>query len=233
MKLVFIDLDGTLEDSRDDMAHSVNRVRSYFELPPHSHDFNRQNVNRGMEQLYRTCFAELFSSDEPSHVVTDLPPKDTDVLARIQQAYEQDYARHIVDSTRLYAGMDAALRRIAEHHTLVCFTNKPEALSRLLLEKLAVGDCFSDVMGGDSCSESKPSALPMRIAAERLGYDSERDSACMIGDTVGDMRAGRSFGATTIWCAWGYLDAPPGEPKPDWQATQPADIPDLLNRIFQ
>ncbi|MCB1309214.1 MAG: HAD-IA family hydrolase [Leptospiraceae bacterium] len=233
MKLVFIDLDGTLEDSRDDMAHSVNRVRNSFQLPPHSHDFNRQNVNRGMEQLYRSCFAELFSSDAHVQSALEDASQDADTLMRIQRAYEQDYARHIIDSTRLYTGMDAALRRIAQHHTLVCFTNKPEALSRLLLEKLAIGDCFSDVMGGDSCSESKPSALPMRIAAERLRFDSKRDSACMIGDTVGDMRAGRSFGATTIWCAWGYLDAPPGEPKPDWQATQPADIPDLLNRIFQ
>jgi phosphoglycolate phosphatase len=59
MNLVFFDLDGTLEDSRQDMALSVNRVREELKLPALDLEQARGLVNRGMDALTNAAFPEL------------------------------------------------------------------------------------------------------------------------------------------------------------------------------
>jgi phosphoglycolate phosphatase-like HAD superfamily hydrolase len=53
----------------------------------------------------------------------------------------------------------------------------------------------------------------------------------MIGDSAADVRCGRSFGAGTIWCAWGYAEAP-GEETPDARAETPAQLPGLVRGLL-
>lgn len=61
MTLVFFDLDGTLEDSRQDMALSINRVRADLKLAPFDLETARGLVNRGMDALTNAAFPELIS----------------------------------------------------------------------------------------------------------------------------------------------------------------------------
>lgn len=233
MILIFTDLDGTLEDSRADMVAAARRVRSAFGLPPEMDERLAPHVNRGMGHLYRNCFAELFESLPDASGKTGAQTHSAgegELLEAIRVAYEADYAEHIVDQTRAYDGIPEAVAELAQLGTLVCFTNKPEALSRLLLDRLGLLRYYARIMGGDSAAESKPSALPMRIAAEALGFDPDAPDAAsvMIGDTAGDMRAARDFGARSIWCAWGYQPHPPEDPQPAAVANDPRELPALI-----
>lgn len=209
MKLLFSDLDGTLEDSRRDMAEAAVRVRRSLGLPPRHWEELSSLVNRGMEELYRNCFADYLAA----------APTETEShrrLATVREAYDADYLANIVNHTKLYPGMGATLARVAEHARIVVVTNKPTRHSWALLEKLGVAGFISEIMGGDSCAETKPSPLPLRIAAGKLGFsESDKSRFAMMGDSAADVLAGKAFGARTLWCRWGYVTSLPEELKAD------------------
>jgi phosphoglycolate phosphatase len=107
-------------------------------------------------------------------------------------------------------------------------TNKPEALSELLLDSLGVRSFFSAIVGGDTCHSGKPDPVTLEKAAELSGFDGDRKRVFHIGDSAGDQRCAKAYGATAIWCAWGYLDDPPTEPSPDLEVAEPKQLFGLI-----
>ena len=209
LHLIGIDLDGTIEDSRNDMVAAACRVRASLGLPARADEHLRPYVNGGMDPLYRACFDDFLAEDESRYAI-------------VQAAYDADYLANVAVETRLYDGMAEAIRSLAQIGSLVCVTNKPERISRRLLEELGVGDAFASVVGGDSCPQCKPHPVMLQTAAERCGFDRARGTAFMIGDTNGDIQLARAYGAVAIWCAWGYVTAP--SEAPDAQADRPQDL---------
>jgi len=213
MTLIALDLDGTLEDSRADMVAAVERVRAALGLPVRSASELRPFVNAGMDTLYRACFDDFLANGHARY-------------EQVRAAYEADYLAHVADQTRLYEGIAEALASLAAHGRLACVTNKPERISRALLAALGVGARFAAVIGGDTCPHAKPNPIMLAAAVRAAGFEVEPDRAFMIGDTTADVHMGKAYGATTIWCAWGYADAP-GE-APDFEARTPADLVELV-----
>jgi 2-phosphoglycolate phosphatase len=214
-RLIALDLDGTLEDSRDDMTAAARRVRARLGVPVRDDAALRPWVNGGMDQLYAKCFDD-FIGNQPERVET------------VRNAYEADYIAHVAVATKLYDGIAAALAELRQLGQLACVTNKPERISRQLLDELGVGELFGTVVGGDSCVEAKPHPMMLDAACERLGFDSRAGRVFMIGDTAADMQLARSFGATGIWVGWGYvasIDAPH-----DFDARTPSELRGLVER---
>lgn len=191
--IISLDLDGTLVDSRQDMVAAIRRVRAKFELPMRPDADLRPWVSRGMHNLYQHCFDDRLSQAPTA----DRP-------AEVRDAYEADYLLHVADETLLYPGVADVLPLLAAKATLVCVTNKPEHISRALLDTLGVLKHFSTVVGGDSCAAPKPDPIMLRTAAEKVGGGSP---IVHCGDSNGDMKMAAAFGATRVWCAWGYYDA--------------------------
>ncbi|MFZ5863501.1 MAG: HAD family hydrolase [Nitrospirota bacterium] len=217
MNLIGLDLDGTLEDSRADMAAAVKRVRAALGLAPRSHDAIRPWVNRGMDHLYRACFDDYLNGDDSR-------------LAVVRERYEADYGANVAHETGLYPGIADALTLLADQGRLAVITNKPERISHRLLDVLGVGKRISAIIGGDTCAASKPDPRVLSEAAARCGFVAGRGRAVMIGDSTADIRLGRAFGAATIWCAWGYADHP--DEHPDFVARRPDELPDLVGTAF-
>lgn len=216
---ITFDLDGTLEDSRPDMVASVGRVRAALGLEPRPYEAIEPHVNKGMAHLYRVCLEEVVRGAGPGDAAFD------DVKAR----YEADYAAHIADDTRLYDGIPEALAALGERATLAVATNKPEHLSKLLLDALGIRQHFVAVVGGDTAAAPKPSALVMDAALAGAGLEAGAlDGVFHVGDTAGDMKLARNASVTGVWAAWGYVDRP-GDETPDRVALTPAD---LLSVIF-
>ena len=215
MHLIGIDLDGTLEDSRADMVAAARRVRAELGLPARPDADLSPWVNAGMDRLYEHCFDDYIAAGDRAKR-----------FATVRAAYEADYLKNVAVETRLYAGIPEALAQLAELGRIACVTNKPERISRALLDALGVGQRFATVIGGDTCAEAKPSPVMLAAAAERSGWDRAHGRAFMIGDTTGDIQLGRAFGATTIWCAWGY-SAAAGD-TPDFEAKHPSELAGLV-----
>ncbi len=210
-----------------DMARAVQGVRMDFDLDPGEVESWTGHVNKGMETLYRACFAEMFSPDNVPGSAGDQAS-----LAKVQKAYEAEYYAHVAEHTKLYPGIREALNQIVamDDTVLALYTNKPQRHSRKLLLELEVARSFDYIIGCDTFDVCKPAREPMAEIAEHAGFDAADSThrAFMIGDTAGDMKAARAFEATAIWCAWGYNADAPAEPAPDHIAKQPGDLPGLI-----
>jgi phosphoglycolate phosphatase len=217
MSCIALDLDGTIEDSRADMVRAINRTRAQLGGAGRPDELLRPHVSKGMTHLYLSCFDDLLGGARPG----DARFED------VKRAYEADYLAHIADETKLYAGIADALAALAELGALCCVTNKPERHSRALLDALGVGARFAEVIGGDTCPEEKPSAVPLLEAARRCDASPPAGRVFLIGDSAGDVRCGRAAGATTIWCAWGYYDDT-GDDAPHHVARHPIELASIV-----
>ncbi|HET6370535.1 MAG TPA: HAD family hydrolase, partial [Nitrospiria bacterium] len=152
-------------------------------------------------------------------------------LSEVRAAYESAYLANPAVETKLYPGIAVALERLSGMGRLAVVTNKPEKISRRLLEVLGVDSFFRAVVGGDTCPRSKPDPMVLSEAARQCGLEPGKGYTVMIGDTAADIKMGRAFGASTIWCAWGYVDDP-GE-TPDLKAERPVLLPELVEAVLR
>jgi phosphoglycolate phosphatase len=213
MIVYFIDLDGTIENSKRDMSLCVNAVRKQLLLEPLRLNYIEKFVNKGMRELYQNCFSDYIDTTRHGYNI-------------VKKKYEDYYLSHACIHTTCYEGMPQTIAALSQKGKVIVVTNKPEKISRQLLKELNLLSHITDVMGGDSCSQCKPSAMPLTISANKLNFDKQTDSAFMIGDSEGDIRCAMEFGAQSVWCSWGYLKKFPNL-KPDFVAHTPQDLLNL------
>jgi len=188
------DLDGTLVDSAPDLACALNTVldkRGFFTL---SINEIRKMIGNGVPKLVERGFNAVGVRPEPAQ------------LAELVALFVQEYRACATDKTRPYPGIVQALQEI---HSMnipmgVC-TNKPEALTRQILEGLGLSGYFSSVVGGDSTSARKPDPEP--VLACLRGLATEPALSLMIGDSVHDVRAAHAAGVLIGVVPWGYRSA--------------------------
>src|SRR5262249_1119910 len=113
--LLIFDLDGTLIDSKKDLALSVNAVLDYLGRPLLAEEIIFSYVGQGAPTLIRRVVGDQADSDE---------------IARGLEYFLAYYRKHKLDHTRLYPGTRVTLERLANGHnglprTLAVLTNKP------------------------------------------------------------------------------------------------------------
>ena len=202
---LLFDLDGTLVDSAVDLATSVNLLRNEHNLPDLDIDTVRSYVGDGATMLIRRAMPEGEFRVEQLHRFLEL------------------YAHHLVEETHPYPGIVPFLEN-HRHMKMAVVTNKPEELSRRLLDRLDLSQYFVAVVGGDTLDRKKPSAAPLLLALEQL--HSTPDAAVMIGDHHTDLHAGSAAGVATCFCSWGLGNT--GDATYTWRAESVAD----LERLF-
>jgi phosphoglycolate phosphatase len=190
------DLDGTLAETLDDIAVSVNHVRASHGLPPAAAAVVRGLVGDGARTLLRRALAPAFAGG-----VVPEPALDA--------AFAQYVAHHAGECTRrvrLFPGVRPHLAALADAgHPLAVVTNKPERFARAIVRHLGLGDLLPVVVGGDTLPQRKPEPAPLLHALQQL--DAVPGRGTMAGDGVQDLRAGKAAGLCTIACLFGY-----GEP---------------------
>jgi phosphoglycolate phosphatase len=198
-RLVVFDLDGTLIDSARDLATAVNRALQRIApgTPALPDDVVRSFIGSGARVLIERSLAR-----------TGLRVPVGDVLPVFLEAY----AGCLLDTTRLYPGVEEALERLRDRR-LAVLTNKPGDMSRAILAGLGVGDRFFRIAGGGDFPGQKPDpAGLLRLAAE-AGVDPA--DALMVGDSGIDVRTGRAAGMPTAGVTYGFDAASFREDPPD------------------
>ena len=187
MKTALFDLDGTLIDSRADIALAVNLTRRDFGLAPLPEATVVAAIGEGVRSLLARTIPER----------ADIP----DALLARQRAH---YSEHLLDSTILYPGMAAVLRTLKAHGwKFGVVTNKPALFVRPILGGLGVLDVFGAVVGGGDCPHLKPDPEPLRLAAAQMG--AVLDAAdWMVGDHFTDLDAAARAGIRSCFCRFGF-----------------------------
>jgi phosphoglycolate phosphatase len=128
MPLLIFDLDGTLIDSKLDLAHSVNAARAYMEMPPLDHALIATYVGNGAPVLIRRAMGPEASQED---------------IDRALDFFIRYYAQHCLDFTVLYPGVKEALDRLRGAEVpMAILTNKPVRISYRILEGLGLGEHF-------------------------------------------------------------------------------------------
>lgn len=189
IRAVLFDLDGTLVDSLDDLTDAVNQMLTSFNKNPLSSAGVRSLVGKGARNLVQRALGMESPAD----------------IERGLGLFMEFNTAHIAYKSRLYTGARELLENLAARGIrMAIISNKGAALSRLILETLAIDDFFEVICGGDTFPEMKPSPMPIMRVIDRLGIDS--NEVFMVGDSINDIQAGKQAGIATIGCTWGYGD---------------------------
>jgi phosphoglycolate phosphatase len=185
---IIFDLDGTLIDSRADLALAVNLTRGELGLPPLPQPQVVSYVGEGVRRLL-------------SRAIPELPERLEEALAINQRHYRA----HLLDQTRLYPGVQAALEQFRRRGTpLMVATNKPRAFTDLILEGLGIAGLMAAVVGGGDCAALKPDPASLHLALEQAGCAAA--GSWMVGDNFTDLEAGRRAGMKRCFCRFGFGD---------------------------
>jgi phosphoglycolate phosphatase len=195
---VLLDLDGTMADTAPDLAGTMNDVLAKLALPPLPVEQVRPLVGHGARALMVRGLA--------AHGRTAAPAE----LDQMLVAFLDIYGGRIAKESRLYPRTQMTLDLlIAGGAKLGVVTNKPEGLSRLLLDALGVADRFGALIGRETAARPKPFPDPILLAAERLKVP--LSSAILIGDSDTDVGAARAAGIPIVLMRHGYTTKPPEE----------------------
>jgi phosphoglycolate phosphatase len=197
VKLVALDLDGTLVDSAPDIAHCLGLALDAIGYPQPGEARTRVWIGDGLETLIARAIAHGGGTQADSTVAADA--RHQAALA----AFLACYADNLFVRSRLYPGVLPTLDELRTRgHRLCCVTNKRFAFSDELLLQAGIRDRFELLLGGDSLPEKKPSPLPLKTAAEALGV--APSAATLVGDSHQDLRAARGAGFGFVLASYGY-----------------------------
>ena len=182
---VLFDLDGTLVDSSQDLTSAVNAMLGELGLPTRTRAEVLTFVGDGARDL----------------VTRALPAERSDLVDRAFARFGELYGHRLLDATRPYPGIPAALKRLG-HLKLAVASNKPERFCRRIVEGLGVAPYFKLVVGGDSLPVRKPDPAVLLAITQRLGV--RPTAALLVGDGAQDIEAARRAGLTSCGVAWGY-----------------------------
>ena len=190
VELMLFDLDGTLIDSRTDLARSINLMLGELGRPPLDEETVAGFVGDGVRVLvYRSLTA--------TH--PEQRPPDDFLHADGIALMHKHYAEQMFVNTGLYPGVAETLEHFSDKRKAVV-TSKEARFTETILDRFGIAGNFDCIIGGDSVAERKPDPRPVIEAIERLGGKAEE--AVMIGDTENDVIAGRRAG--TLICAACY-----------------------------
>jgi phosphoglycolate phosphatase len=200
MQLLIFDLDGTLIDSKLDLAHSVNAMLGYMGRAALEHERVSSYVGNGAPVLMRRALGPEASDAE---------------VAKALEFFIRYYSEHCLDHTALYPGAREALDRL--HHAgrkLAVLTNKPVRISNDIVRRLGVAGHFFRVYGGNSFEQKKPHPVGIEALLEESG--APRDATIMVGDSSVDILTARNAGVKACGVTYGF--------QPESLTAEPPDL---------
>lgn len=217
IRLLIFDLDGTLIDSREDLANSANHTRVAMGLSPLDHETIFSFVGDGARMLIQRLLDH--SGDDA-------------VVDHGLNIFLHYYRAHLLDHTVLYPGVREGLEALSlpsdgAKRTLVVLTNKPVRFSRLILEGLGVSDFFRFIYGGNSFEQKKPDPMGVHTILEETGIPGS--TALMVGDSDVDVLTGRNAAVATCGVTYGLGSEKMMQTPPDLYIDDLRELAALLN----
>lgn len=192
VKVVMIDLDGTLLDTAEDLALAANLMLRELDKPALSVATIKSYIGKGIQRLVkRALTGDLHGEPEP------------ELLEKAMPIYKKHYAENVHVNTKPFPGVKEGVEKLrqAGFH-LACITNKSEAFTLPLLRATGFHDCFEIILSGDSLPKRKPDPLPLTHICHY--FNAQPHEAVLVGDSLNDTTAARAAGCHVFCVPYGY-----------------------------
>ncbi len=192
VKMVMIDLDGTLIDTAPDIAASANKMLEQLGMPTHDPALVATWIGNGVGRLVERALIGSLEG-EP----------DAALYEKGYPIFLNAYAECVSRDSRPYPGVVEGLEALKKTgFSLACITNKAEAFTLPLLKDLGLDKYFGLVLSGDTLAKKKPDPLPLLHACKHFGISP--DHGVLVGDSINDTQAARAAGMPVILVPYGY-----------------------------
>ena len=200
--LLVFDLDGTLADTAPDLLGTLAAVLPRHGITVSLDKSYRDGIGQGARFLIEYAL-------QRQGVAVGKPTLDA-----IYRDFLIHYEANICVGTRLFPGTIELLDRFADDgwSFAVC-TNKPEKMSRLLLQKLGIADRFAAIGGGDTFPLRKPD--PAHLLMTIIAASGSPERSVMVGDSRTDIDTARGANLPIIGVTFGYTPEPMAALAPD------------------
>lgn len=221
VRVLIFDLDGTLIDSKLDLAHSVNAMLEHMGREAHVHQTIFSFIGDGAAMLVRRALGEGVTDAE---------------VERGLDYFLKYYRAHMLDNTVAYPGVREALAELegdlgkpAGHpaRAMAVLTNKPVVFSRAILHGLGLSRYFRFVYGGNSFAKKKPDPVGVEVLLRDL--QASPSEALMVGDSDVDIKTARNAGIFACGVSYGFGLAGLRAHPPDVMVDSLAELPGYLN----
>jgi phosphoglycolate phosphatase len=211
VRALIFDLDGTLIDSKLDLALAVNAALAELGKPPLPHEQIFSYIGQGALRLIARASGEGASQDE---------------LQRGLEFFIEYYSLHKLDNTRLYPGVREGLDALTDFPMAV-LTNKPVRASRGILQGLGIANHFPIVYGGNSFDRKKPD--PMGVEAILREFGAAPIHVMLVGDSEIDVQTARNSGTWACGVTYGFGSHRFVEYPPDVLVDSLTELPAYLS----
>jgi len=205
MNAVFFDLDGTLFDTKADLAATVNHTRRDLGLPEWPEEQVISNVGQGARYLLENSIPEVLAEGGLCASLTSGEDAASPFEA-VRARFLGHYAEHCIERVAPYEGVRRTLDELRDRGWLMGVnTNKPNFAVKLILEKFGFTRYFGAavVAGGDGIP-LKPDAQSIRECASRLRGHRLSSHDWMVGDSWTDMQCAANAGVKGAFCSFGF-----------------------------
>lgn len=188
IKAVLFDLDGTINNTVNDIAASGNYALAKHGFPTHPAEKFKLFAGSGTYIMLRRALPDEHKDDGSVELIID------DYLAH--------YSVHSMDTTAPYDGIRELIDEIrARGYRTAVVTNKPDAVAKQLIADM-FPDKFDSVVGQRDGMPVKPDPAMPLLAMKELGVTA--DQCVFVGDSGVDIQTGKNSGAYPIGVLWGF-----------------------------
>ncbi|MBA2565389.1 MAG: HAD-IA family hydrolase, partial [Gemmatimonadetes bacterium] len=185
--LIVFDLDGTLVDSRRDLAAAANRLIEECGGEPLDEARIGRMVGSGAAVLVQRALAAGGVREHPAGAV---------------ERYLRIYELGLLDHTRVYDGVAELLDSCAKICPLAVLTNKPRTHTRKILSGLDIEARFVEVLGGDGPYPLKPEPAGFEHLARSCGVTPAH--ALLVGDSAIDLETAERAKTGFCFARYGF-----------------------------
>lgn len=189
IRSILFDLDGTLLDTLDDLANSVNYALRTHHLPERSHTEIRSFLGNGIRNLMLDAVGRGMSDE---------------AFEPVFQTFRTYYVEHCLDKSKPFAGIIDLLKALQQRGITMAVVSNKLHPAVVELNKRFFKDYITSAVGESATVRRKPNPDAVLAALSELGCS--KDEAVYVGDSEVDLHTAQNAGMQCMLVLWGFRD---------------------------